>query len=495
MPAHRSFFILTFGCQMNVYDSGRLRSLLVGNGWVEAASGEEARFIFLNTCSIREKAANRVIVRLRELGPLKKKNPGLIIAVGGCVAEQEGVDLLGKAPMVDLVVGPRRLSEIPPLLNSWKPGTGPLVLSGDPPENPLRPRDDAPFGEYPVRPADSPERSPVSAFVTIMEGCDNHCAYCVVPRLRGRERSRSREDVLREVRALAAGGTREVTLLGQNVNSWGSGGPASAPRRPEPFPALLREAAEIPGVLRLRFTTSHPKDTSDELAELFGTLDKLCPHIHLPLQSGSDRVLSLMGRRYSRERYLSVAKALRAARPGIAITSDIIVGFPGETEEDFRKTMETLEESRFDSVFSFKYSDRPGTKAPSFPGKVPEEVKGRRLEELIKLQKKISLSVNAGLLGTDEEVLVEGPGREPSQLSGRTGTFKIVNFAIPPGFPDEDPKRPSESDPAADPAAVVPPGSLVAVTVTGTGPVSLKGTLKRILDIPHRPARAARERI
>jgi tRNA-2-methylthio-N6-dimethylallyladenosine synthase len=468
------FHIITFGCQMNVYDSGRLSSLLEKNGWEPTPKQADADFIFINTCSIREKAANRVISRLKEMGPLKKNNPRLVIAVGGCVAEQEGVDLIGKAPIVDLVIGPRRLSEIPLLLKHRVQGDPPVILSGDPPS----------FGKdegalilggednYPLYPSDSPKESPLSAFITIMEGCDNFCAYCVVPYLRGKERSRPSEDIIREALSLLAKGTREITLLGQNVNSYNPplnpssplksiktlASPEGSGREPsgeDAFAALLREIAALPDLMRLRFTTSHPKDISPELIDLFGSLPKLSPHIHLPLQSGSNKILAAMGRRYDRERYLGIISKLRENSPGIAITTDLIVGFPGESLDNFEETLSILKEIRFDSIFSFKYSDRPGTKAIRLRGKVPEDEKGRRLDIIIKTQKEISREINQKLMGTTTEVLVDGLGKLPGQLSGRTGTFKIVNF---PG-----------------PEELV--GSLVPVLITETGPISLKGRL------------------
>jgi tRNA-2-methylthio-N6-dimethylallyladenosine synthase len=460
---------------MNVYDSGRLASLLAKEGWTEVNEPSYADFIFLNTCSIREKAANRVICRLKEMGPLKKKNPNLVIAVGGCVSEQEGESLIDKAPLVDLVIGPRRLSEIPLLLQTRALGDPPVVLIGDPPS----------FGEdgtplfwgsqqnYPSFPEDSPDNSPLSAFVTIMEGCDNYCAYCVVPRLRGRERSRPKEDVVKETLSLLSKGTKEITLLGQNVNSYRP--PIASPTgelslashalnphalnpgslNPDAFASLLQDIASLPGLLRLRFTTSHPKDISEELISLFGSLPKLSPHIHLPLQSGSDKILSSMGRRYDRDRYLNIVSNLKKERPGIAVTTDLIVGFPGETEEDFLLTLDAMMLIRFDSAFSFKYSDRPGTKAITLKDKVPESEKGRRLNELIKVQKEISREINLCLLGKTEEVLITGQGRLPGQLTGRTGTFKIVNFQ--------------------GPKTLI--GSLAQVLITETGPVSLKGRL------------------
>jgi tRNA-2-methylthio-N6-dimethylallyladenosine synthase len=486
---------------MNVYDSGRLAELLEARGWESAASRDEADLIFLNTCSIREKAVQRVMARLRDLAPLKRARPGLIVAVGGCAAEQEGLELVRRAAIVDIVAGPRRLSEIPSLLDSFAPGDPPVVMGGDPPEEGPGPADGAPgpgggsagppeiphdppavpaaggrrgpapdagAGSVPARtaraavagkplilaPSGAAGPAPLSAFVTIMEGCDNFCAYCVVPGLRGPERSRPPGDVLAEAGSLVSRGAREITLLGQNVNSYRPGG-VPGERGGMAFVRLLEAVSAIPGLRRLRFTTSHPKDFPPELPRLFGTLPALSPHVHLPLQAGSDRVLRLMGRRYDVRGYLETVGALREHAPGASVTSDIIVGFPGETEEDFRMTLRMLEEISFDSIFSFRYSDRPGTRALAMPGKVPEEVKAARLGEVIALQREISLRINRALVGGVQEVLVSGRGREPGQLSGRTGTNKIVNFPGPPELLS----------------------SLVRVRITAAGPVSLRGEL------------------
>ncbi|MDR1313328.1 MAG: MiaB/RimO family radical SAM methylthiotransferase [Deltaproteobacteria bacterium] len=499
MTVPRRFHIVTFGCQMNVYDSGRLAALLESRGWAEAPSKEDADFIFLNTCSIREKAVQRVLARLRELKPLKKAKPGLVVAVGGCAAEQEGMDLVRQAPIVDIVTGPRRLSEIPSALEGFIPGGPPVVMGGDPPEgeNPVAlsgapaggfPEGGAHLGEYPLSdggreaaradaagapealrgrrgngagkplilpPCEARGPAPLSAFVTIMEGCDNFCAYCVVPGLRGPERSRPPGDVMAEARSLVGRGAREITLLGQNVNSYRPAEAGRSERGGLAFVRLLEEAAAVPGLWRLRFTTSHPKDFPGELPRLFGTLPKLSPHIHLPLQAGSDRVLRMMGRKYTAAGYMEIVGSLRESAPGASITTDVIVGFPGETEEDFAMTLRIMEEASFDSIFSFKYSDRPGTRAAGMPDKVPEEVKSRRLTEAIALQRGISLKINRALEGTCQELLVTGAGREPGQLSGRTGTNKIVNF-----------DGPSELA-----------GTLARVRITRSGPVSLKGEL------------------
>jgi tRNA-2-methylthio-N6-dimethylallyladenosine synthase len=413
------YFVLTFGCQMNFYDSDRLMGLLASRGWSKAEVMEEADFIFLNACSIREKAAQRVIARLLELKPLKKANPHLLIGVGGCLAEQEGQNFLKKVPFLNIVSGPRRLMEIPELLAGLDPQGPALILAGEsqiPPTLPNLP----------------PNSSVLCSSITIMEGCDNFCAYCVVPYLRGRETSRPAPDILKEAESLLALGAREITLLGQNVNSyapkenpWPSKDPA--------FVALLKKLGSYKELWRLRFTTSHPKDFPEELIDLFGSLKVLAPRLHLPLQSGSDKVLKAMGRHYDQKRYLDLVYKLRKANPSLSFSTDIIVGFPGETPEDLAETIAILKEIRFDAIFSFKYSDRPKTRALTLPNKIPEEIKGQRLIEVQTAQRAITLEINQALVGQTLEVLVTGFGRELGQMSGRDGTYKIVNF---PGDPD-----------------------------------------------------------
>ncbi|MDR2301072.1 MAG: tRNA (N6-isopentenyl adenosine(37)-C2)-methylthiotransferase MiaB [Deltaproteobacteria bacterium] len=461
----RNLYIVTYGCQMNVYDSTCLEASMRKRGWNLAESQEGADFIFLNTCSIREKAARRVIGHLKRLKALKLKNPALILGVGGCVAEQEGRKLLDEVPWLNLVVGPGRLSEIPLLVENLTSDMPPIVLSGQAPlaqpEPPAQPgpaldsgqRDLSDFEEIDPRPA------PIGSFLTIMTGCDNYCAYCVVPYLRGPERSRPREEVLAEARNLVSRGSVELTLLGQNVNSYGRAGH----RGGEDFVDLLTEVSKIPNLLRLRFTTSHPKDFPPALVGLFGKLPSLCEHLHLPLQAGSDRILAAMGRRYDKNRYLSLVSALREACPDLALSTDVIVGFPGETEEEFLQTVDLLETVRFDFIFSFKYSDRPMTKANSLPGKIEENEKQRRLTHLQAVQKTITLEKHQALIGQSREVLVEGFGRKAGQLSGRTRDLKLVNFD--------------------GPASLM--GRLATVTILEAWPVSLIGQLSS--DRPSAP--------
>ncbi|MDR0881633.1 MAG: tRNA (N6-isopentenyl adenosine(37)-C2)-methylthiotransferase MiaB [Candidatus Adiutrix sp.] len=417
--------LITFGCQMNEYDSGRLGRLLTDGGWILTDRREEADFIFFNTCSIRAKAAQRVINHLEQVRPLKKNNPQLLIGLGGCLAEQEGEALLAAAPWLDLVIGPQHLPALPGLLEKIQTDDRDdrrrsLTGAG---ANPAWSRENlAALGQGPSAP-----EARISSSVTIMQGCDNYCAYCVVPYLRGPELSRTAEDILDEVRHLVAAGVQDLTLLGQNVNSYGrgrAGGPT--------FPELLVQVAAT-GLRRLRFTTSHPKDLSPELVGLFRDLPPLCENLHLPIQSGSDQVLAAMGRGYTRDRYLQLVESLRAARPNLALTTDIIVGFPGETEADFLETMSLLETVTFDALFSFKYSNRPQTRASALAGQVPEEEKSRRLTYLQNRQKVITLAKNAAHLGQTLEVLVERPsGRYQGQLTGRARNFKLVHFDGPP---------------------------------------------------------------
>lgn len=423
MTDHKRAYLITFGCQMNEYDSGRLAELLSARGWTLTKSREEADFIFFNTCSIREKAARRVLNHLDQVRPLKKANPSLIIGVGGCVAEQEGQELLDQAPWLDLVVGPQHLPLIPDRVEEIRAEKVRLALTG----SGLRPawsRENLdelgcfiPGGQGQGGLIDS---------ITIMQGCNNYCTYCVVPYLRGPELSRRSDDILQEIKALVNRGVMDLTLLGQNVNSYGLGLESSPS-----FPELLVQVAAT-GLKRLRFTTSHPKDFSPELVNLFGSLPALCESLHLPVQSGSNRILKAMNRVYTRENYLQLVADLRKACPGLALTTDIIVGFPGETEADFEETMSLIETVGYDAMFSFKYSDRPQTKSAGFDHKVPEEEKARRLTHLQNRQKEITLAKNGAHVGQTLEVLVEKVSdRYQGQMTGRARNFKLVHFDGP----------------------------------------------------------------
>ncbi|MDR2945527.1 MAG: tRNA (N6-isopentenyl adenosine(37)-C2)-methylthiotransferase MiaB [Candidatus Adiutrix sp.] len=418
--------LITFGCQMNDYDSGRLGELLSARGWTLTDSRREADFIFFNTCSIREKAAQRVLNHLEQVRYLKKDKPGLVIGVGGCVAEQEGAALLERAPWLDLVVGPQHLPEIPALLEDLRGQADrrTVVGSGERPAWSAENLRDIGAASGAANPPASAKN--LTATVTIMQGCDNYCAYCVVPYLRGPELSRRADDIVEEARRLVERGVEDLTLLGQNVNSYGRG-LAGAPS----FPELLEMVAAT-GLKRLRFTTSHPKDFPPELVKLFGSLPALCEYLHLPVQSGSDAVLAAMGRVYNREGYLRLVGELRAACPDLALSTDIIVGFPGETEADFEETMSLVETVGYDAMFSFKYSDRPQTKSAGLFPKISEEEKGRRLTRLQERQKEITLAKNRAQVGRTLEVLVERPSdRYPGQLTGRARNFKLVHFDGP----------------------------------------------------------------
>jgi len=416
--------LITFGCQMNEYDSGRLKELLSARGWTLTDSRREADFIFFNTCSIREKAAQKVLNHLEQVRYLKKENPGLIIGVGGCVAEQEGRNLLEQAPWLDLVIGPQHLPKIPDLLEQIRTGAQRRSVVG-PGDRPAWSREN--LHELGCRPDAAPGQArPFIDSITIMQGCDNYCAYCVVPYLRGPELSRRADDLLDEIKRMIDRGVLDLTLLGQNVNSYGRG-LEGAPS----FPKLLEQVAET-GIKRLRFTTSHPKDFSPDLIKLFGSLPPLCESLHLPAQSGSDSVLKAMRRVYTREAYLRLVDDLRAACPDLALTTDIIVGFPGETEADFEDTMSLIEAVGYDAMFSFKYSDRPQTKSAGFDRKIPEEEKSRRLTHLQRRQKEITLAKNQAHVGQIWEVLVEkASDRYPGQLTGRARNFKLIHFDGP----------------------------------------------------------------
>lgn len=397
---------------MNVHDSEQLSELLRRSGHVETAREKKADLIIVNTCSIRRKAEQKVFSLLGRFRNLKEAKPGLRIAVCGCMAQKFRGELIEQFPQVDLVAGTHNIDRIPALLDRVRNGGGPLVETDF--------RETVPS----IGIVAPPEPGRVSAWVTIMQGCNNFCAFCVVPHLRGREESRPSRDILREIEVLAGGGVREVTLLGQNVNSYGA-----TLGNGDTFPRLLREIDAVEGLERIRFTTSHPKDLSEELIDCFRTVKKLCGHIHLPVQSGSDRILKRMNRRYTAAAYVDRVERLRKACPGIAVTTDIIVGFPGETDEDFRETLALMETVKFDGAFSFKYSIREGTAAARFDGHLDEQVKGARLLELQALQERHTLERNRLLEGAWEEVLVEGFSRNSgNDVSGRTRSNRIVNF-------------------------------------------------------------------
>jgi tRNA-2-methylthio-N6-dimethylallyladenosine synthase len=423
---------------MNEHDSERMAGILESQGYVPAASAEDAEMVILNTCSIREKAEQKFYSELGRLSHLKGRDGnGVTIAVAGCIAQQEGSKLLSRTPQVDMVIGPSDIARLSTMIETRRRLKRPVVETGG-------------DTEYHHKLVPAARTDGLKAWVSIMYGCDNFCTYCVVPALRGRERSRPPRDIIAEVHELAAKGYGEVTFLGQNVNSYGKG-----LADPCAFPELLALAQGVDGIKRIRFVTSHPRDLSDSLIAAIRDLPKVCESIHLPVQSGSDRILKAMNRRYSASGYLDKVRRLRNAVPGMALTSDIIVGFPGETDDDFAKTLELLSEVEYDALFAFKYSKRPHTKAPDLPGHLAEEVKDRRLDQVFDLQKSISMKKNERLIGSIQEVLVEGASKKGAMLTGRTRGNKAVNFNGPSALR----------------------GSLVDVRITAAGPNSLSGEL------------------
>jgi len=410
----KQFYLETFGCQMNVVDSERIVDLLTGIGYQPTAKPDEADLVLLNTCSVRDKAERKVYGHLGRFKPIKDNNPDLIIGVGGCVAQQEGEKLLAKVPYLDLVFGTHNVHKLAEMVQEVETNRVRCHQTG--------------FLDRDTRLQLFPQRSGgagVTRFVTVMQGCDNFCSYCVVPHVRGREISRPSDDVLAEVTALAASGVREVTLIGQNVNSYGAG-EADARK----FADLLEAVAAVDGIERIRFTTSHPKDISDVLIDTFGRLDKLSHHIHLPVQCGSDRILRLMNRGYSRAHYLDRIERLRAVCPDIRFTTDIIVGFPGETEDDFAATLDLVKTVRYADAFTFLYSSRPGTAAAQMEDDQTAAVKQERFDRLLQVQQAISSEIWAGDTGSILPVLAEGISRQGGdQLFGRSTWNRIVNFS------------------------------------------------------------------
>jgi tRNA-2-methylthio-N6-dimethylallyladenosine synthase len=409
----KRFFLETFGCQMNVVDSEQIVDLLQGIGYRQVEQPNDADLILLNTCAIRDKAERKVYGHLGRYKPLKTENPSLILGVGGCVAQQKGEDLLSRLPYLDLVFGTHNVHRLAEMVEAVERSrvrchaTEFLDTETRLKLFPVRSRGDA-----------------VTRFVTVMQGCDNFCSYCVVPLVRGREISRPSAQILAEVRAFASTGVREVTLIGQNVNSYGCMGEGELS-----FAQLLTAVDAIEGIERIRFTTSHPKDLSNDLIDCFSSVKKLCNHIHLPVQSGSDRILQAMNRGYTRAQYLAKVRRLQDVCPDIRLTSDIIVGFPGETEGDFEATLSLMEQVRYTDVFSFLYSSRPGTAAARLSNDFDPLVRQARFDCLLALQEEISRSWREQDEGRILEVLVEGESRKGgAQLFGRTRWNRIVNF-------------------------------------------------------------------
>jgi len=439
----KKIYIKTFGCQMNVADSEQMAQVLADD-FVPTDRMEEADLCLINTCAIRRKSEEKVRSLLGSLQVLKQRRPQMILGVGGCVAQQEGERLLAAAPHLDLVFGTHGIYRLPEMVRRAARGRRVVDIEL--------------AREFPYQPRRRWAPGSVKALVTIMQGCDNFCTFCVVPYVRGREFSRPPQEIVNEVADFLAAGGKEVTLLGQNVNSYGRGLP-----EPVTFPELLRRIDALPGLARLRFATSHPRDLSPELTAAFGELPSLCEHLHLPVQSGSDRILKAMNRGYTRKEYLQKVAKLRQTCPGISLSTDIIVGFPGETEEDFQETLDLAREAAFDQAFSFKYSPRPQTRAADLPDRVPPEVQGERLARLQNLLNELTLKAHQCLLGKVAEVLVEGPSkRSPKELCGRLRTNQIVNFS--------------------GPRELV--GRLTTVCLTEAHPHSLKGVMAEDSSLP-----------
>lgn len=445
----KSLYIKTFGCQMNERDSEIIEQLLAQEGYVPTDRAEGADVVLINTCSIREKAEQKVFSLLGQLREEKARNPSLLLGVTGCVAQQEGERIRDRMPHVDLIVGTQQIYRLPEMLARLEQ----RVTSREIATNLETSFNIPPFQKLLAGASPSPASYGFKRFVTIMQGCNNYCSYCVVPGTRGREISRPMADIVEEVEILASQGVREITLLGQNVNSYGLTNQVADAA--VSFPELLRRVASIKGLQRLRFTTSHPKDLSEELMRCFAEIDILCPHFHLPVQSGSNDVLQRMNRKYTVETYLEKVAELRRFCPDIALATDIIVGFPGETEADFQATLDLLSLVRFHGSFSFKYSDRPHTRSVDFLDKIPEEVKSRRLLAFQTLQDEIGLQRNAECIGKEVEVMLEVCTGD--DCKGRTPAHQMVHFN-------------SQGLPLA-------PGDLVTVTIHQAGKHSLKGEL------------------
>ncbi|WP_308221141.1 tRNA (N6-isopentenyl adenosine(37)-C2)-methylthiotransferase MiaB [Nocardia sputi] len=440
----RSYEVRTFGCQMNVHDSERLSGLLEDAGYVKAAPGATADLVVFNTCAVRENADNKLYGTLGHLAPIKAGHPGMQIAVGGCLAQKDRDVVVRKAPWVDVVFGTHNIGSLPVLLERARHNREAQVeilesLEAFPSALPAK------------------RESAYAGWVSISVGCNNTCTFCIVPALRGREVDRRPGDVLAEVQALVDQGVLEVTLLGQNVNSYGASfADPSEPRDRGAFAKLLRACGHIDGLERVRFTSPHPAEFTDDVIEAMAETPNICPQLHMPLQSGSDRVLKAMRRSYRKARYLGIIDKVRGAMPHAAITTDIIVGFPGETEEDFQETLDVVRRARFTSAYTFQYSKRPGTPAADMPDQLPKAVVQERYDRLIALQEEISLEANRELVGTEVELLVaEGAGKKnaaTARMSGRARDGRLVHFR--PGGTTEP----------------IRPGDLITVDITAAAP-------------------------
>jgi tRNA-2-methylthio-N6-dimethylallyladenosine synthase len=448
MSGSRKLYVKSYGCQMNAYDSRRMADLLASEGYVETGAPDDADLIILNTCHIRAKAVEKVYSELGRVRALKEQaargGRRVTVAVAGCVAQAEGAEIIRRAPVVDLVVGPQSYHHLPDLLARAERREQQVIET----EFPLEDK----FDHLPGPSIAATRARGINAFVTVQEGCDKFCTFCVVPYTRGSELSRPVEKILVEVQNLVAGGVREVTLIGQNVNAYHGEGPGG---RAWTLARLLHRVAEVPGIARLRYTTSHPCDVDDELIAVHRDLPQLAPQLHLPVQSGSDRVLAAMNRQHTRADYLRTVDSLRAARPDLALTSDFIVGFPGETEADFRATLRIVEEVGYSDSYSFKYSQRPGTPGATMPDQVAEAVKSERLQRLQAAIKRRQTDFNASCEGRTLDVLMEKPGRRTGQLTGRSPYLQPVQVMAPRELI----------------------GTMVRVTITGMHANSLFGVL------------------
>lgn len=429
----KRFLIQTFGCQMNVHDSRRIEEVLAADGYAPTDQPELADLILFNTCSVREKAEHKLRSAVGTFRPLKRQRPDTVLAVAGCMAQEHGEALLEELDLVDVLIGPDNIPELPALVRSVQGGAPPLART-------VFDLDDPSFLHATPRTG----QREVCSFVTVMKGCDERCSFCIVPHTRGAERYRPADDIVAEVAALVAGGVREITLLGQTVNSWHEPGQQSHDDESQ-FPALLRRiATEVPGLLRLRYTSPHPRHVTPSLVAAHRELEVLPAHVHLPVQSGSDRLLKRMIRRYRRADYVERARALQGARPGFTLSTDIIVGFPGETEQDFLQTLTLVEEVGFVSAFCFKYSPRPYTPALKLGDDVSEEVKSERLSRLFEQVERQQQAHLDALVGTRTRVLFEGPSKQSpvaelpaaatARFSGRSDRHDIVHVDVPAGF-------------------------------------------------------------
>jgi tRNA-2-methylthio-N6-dimethylallyladenosine synthase len=441
-PSQRTYEVRTYGCQMNVHDSERVAGLLEAAGYRRAGDGDDADVVVFNTCAVRENADNKLYGNISHLAPRKRSNPDFQIAVGGCLAQKDRDAVLDKAPWVDVVFGTHNIGSLPTLLERARHNSVAQVEIAEA------------LQEFPSA-LPAARESAYAAWVSISVGCNNSCTFCIVPSLRGKEVDRSPDDILAEVRSLVADGVLEVTLLGQNVNAYGvSFADPHLPRNRGAFAELLTECGRIDGLERVRFTSPHPAEFTDDVIEAMAQTPNVCPALHMPLQSGSDRMLRAMRRSYRAERYLGIIDRVRAAMPHAAITTDLIVGFPGETEEDFAATLDVVRQARFASAFTFQYSKRPGTPAAELDDQVPKAVVQERYNRLIALQDQIALEENRNQIGRTVELLVAtGEGRKDSstaRMSGRARDGRLVHF-----MPGEQPVR---------------PGDIVTTTITGAAP-------------------------